>query len=130
MERPERGFKGVWIPREIWLSDELSLMEKVLFAEIHSLDNERGCFASNAYFAQFFDMSTRQIATHVASLKTKGYITITIENHNERTIRVTGKYDYPNPQSMRLLRRQMSNLTDRLSVDKRNGGMKKTSWGV
>lgn len=123
----ERDFKGVWIPREIWLSDELSLMEKVLFVEIHSLDNERGCFASNAYFAQFFAMSTRQIATHVASLKTKGYITVTILNHNERTIRVTGKYAYANPQSMRLLRRGMSHLTKQFSVDKRPGGVKKTS---
>src|SRR5882757_8974081 len=101
MERMERDFKGVWIPREIWLSEELSLMEKVLFVEIHSLDNERGCFASNAYFAQFFAMSTRQIATHISSLKAKAYITITIENHNERTIRVTGKYAFANPESMR-----------------------------
>ena len=84
MERMERDFKGVWIPREIWLSDELSLMEKVLFVEIHSLDNERGCFASNGYFAQFFEMSARQICTHISSLKAKGYITITIENHHER----------------------------------------------
>ncbi len=47
MERSERDFKDVWIPREIWLSTELSLMEKVLFVKIHSLDNERGCFASS-----------------------------------------------------------------------------------
>src|SRR6266498_4318817 len=69
MERPQRDFKGIWIPREIWLSDQLSLMEKVLFVEIHSLDNERGCFASNKYFADFFSMSERQIRTHIGSLK-------------------------------------------------------------
>ena len=40
----QRNFKGVWIPREVWLSEELSLMEKVLFVEIDSLDNERSCF--------------------------------------------------------------------------------------
>ena len=127
MERMQRDFKGVWIPREVWLSEELSLMEKVLFVEIHSLDNERGCFASNAYFAQFFDMSTRQIATHIASLKAKGYVTISIENHNERTIRVTGKYAYANPESVRRLTRQVRNLADHFSVDNRRGGMKKTS---
>ena len=44
MERMERDFMGIWIPREIWLSEELSLMEKVLFVEIHSLDNEQGLF--------------------------------------------------------------------------------------
>jgi SOS-response transcriptional repressor LexA len=130
MERPERDFKGVWIPREVWLSEELSLMEKVLFVEIHSLDNERGCFASNAYFAQFFAMSTRQIATHIAALRTKGYITLTIENHNERTIHVTGKYAYANPQSVRRLRREISSLKGRFAVQHRTGGMKKTSGEV
>ena len=51
-----RDFKGVWIPAEVWLSSELSLMGKVLFREIHSLDKERGCFASNGYFGEFWAM--------------------------------------------------------------------------
>ena len=126
----ERDFKGVWIPREVWLSAELSLMEKVLFVEIHSLDNERGCFASNRYFAEFFGMSPRQIASYVASLKEKGYISVTIVNQNERTIHVTGKYAYANPQTMRHLRRETSDLAKRWTADTRRVGMKKTSWGV
>src|SRR6266480_3647755 len=113
MERTQRDFKGVWIPREVWLSEELSLMEKVLFVEIHSLDNERGCFASNRYFAEFFGVSPRQIGTYVASLKEKGFISFTIQNQNERTIRVTGKYAYGNPEKMRRLNRQMEDLTNR-----------------
>lgn len=130
MERVQRDFKGIWIPREIWLSKELSLMEKVLFVEIHSLDNERGCFASNQYFAEFFKMSARQIATHVTSLKSKGFVTVTIENYNERTIRVTGKYAHANPQKMRELRQRTKALTSHFRVDNRRGGMKETSWGV
>jgi DNA-binding GntR family transcriptional regulator len=87
MERAQRDFKGVWIPKEIWISDKLSLMEKVLFVEIHSLDNERGCFASNNHFAEFFGVSGRQIRTYIGSLKEKGFVTITIRNRNERVIR-------------------------------------------
>ena len=34
MEKHPRDFKGVWIPKEIWLTDQLSLMEKVLFVEM------------------------------------------------------------------------------------------------
>lgn len=49
MERQARDFKGVWIPKEIWCSDQLSLIEKVLFVEIHSLDNERGCYLKRRY---------------------------------------------------------------------------------
>ena len=92
MERPSRDFKGIWIPRDIWLSDQLSLMEKVLFVEIHSLDNERGCFASNKYFAEFFGVSDRQIRTYIGSLKEKGFVSVTIQNRNERVIRVAGKH--------------------------------------
>src|SRR5438067_1968647 len=92
MERPQRDFKGVWIPKEIWLSDKLSLTEKVVFVEIHSLDKDRGCFAENAHFARFFRISARQVARYVASLKKKGMVTVTIENLNQRTIHVTANY--------------------------------------
>jgi hypothetical protein len=87
MEKPSRDFKGIWIPKEIWLSDELSIMEKVLFVEIHSLDNERGCYASNRYFSEFFRISERQIQTYIANLKLNGFITVTIQNRYERVLR-------------------------------------------
>ncbi len=92
MGRHERDFKGVWIPKEIWLSADLSLTEKALFVEIHSLDNERGCFASNQYFADFFGLSDRQIRTHIGTLKKKGFINVSVRDRNQRTIRTVGKY--------------------------------------
>jgi biotin operon repressor len=92
MEGYSRDFKGVWIPKDVWLSPKLSLMEKVLFVELHSLDNERGCYASNRYFAEFFGVSERQIRTHIGTLKAKGFISVTIHNRNQRIIRVVGKY--------------------------------------
>ena len=58
----ERGFKGVWIPREIWLSKELTLREKVMIVEIDSLETEdNGCYASNSYFSEFFNISNISI---------------------------------------------------------------------
>ena len=92
MEGYSRDFKGVWIPKDVWLSPKLSLMEKVLFVELHSLDNERGCYASNRYFAEFFGVSERQIRTHISALRAKGFISVTIHNRNQRIIRVVGKY--------------------------------------
>lgn len=121
MELHERDFKGVWIPREIWLSQELSLMEKALFVEIHSLDNERGCFASNRYFADFFGVGIRQIASYVSALREKGFVTVNIQNQNERTIRVTGKYAYVNPAKMRYLRQQADTLVERFRANNRRG---------
>lgn len=87
-----RDFKGVWIPKEIWLSEDLSLMEKVLFTEIQSLDNEKGCFASNRYLGKFFGISERQIRTYISSLQKKGFIKVTIRNRNERVIRCLGRF--------------------------------------
>ncbi len=50
----ERGFKGVWIPAALWLDRNLSITEKVMLVEIDSLDaGPRGCYASNAHFAEF-----------------------------------------------------------------------------
>jgi hypothetical protein len=128
VERHERDFKGVWIPREVWLSNELSLMEKVLFVEIHSLDNENGCYASNGYFAEFFDVSDRQIRNVIGALKSKGFITVSVKNKNERTIRVTGKFAYPNSTERRKLRMDMERLSEgmrytsqRRTVDKWRG---------
>jgi len=69
-----RGFKGIWIPKEIWLTKELNFQEKLLLAEIDSLDNERGCIASNFYFSEFFKISERQISIYISNLKSKKYI--------------------------------------------------------
>jgi uncharacterized phage protein (TIGR02220 family) len=73
-----RGFKGIWIPREVWLSKELSSQEKVFLAEIESLDNEQGCIASNAYFAKFFDLSKSSVSRIVSKLSKLGYLKVTL----------------------------------------------------
>lgn len=69
-----RDFKGVWIPKDIWLDKNLTWMEKLMLVEIHSLDNQDGCFASNAYFADFFNLSTSRISEIIRALAEKGYL--------------------------------------------------------
>ena len=72
----ERNFKGIWIPKEIWESDELTLREKVFLVEIDSLDGDDGCYASNDHFAKFFGLSKNRCSEVINSLNHKGYITI------------------------------------------------------
>jgi len=38
MDENERDFKGMRIPKEIWLNSEMNFLEKGLLAEIDSLD--------------------------------------------------------------------------------------------
>lgn len=75
-EQYERDFKGVWIPKHIWLTDDLGWTEKMLLVEIDSLDREHGCFASNEHFAQFFGLSKDRISKMITMLKRKGYISV------------------------------------------------------
>ena len=74
MEEQKREFKGIWIIKDIWLSENLSVIEKMMLAEIDSFEKAKGCFASNRYFAEFFKMSSRRVTQIVSSLETKGYI--------------------------------------------------------
>ena len=69
-----RDFKGVWIPKDIYLNPELTLVEKILLIEIQSLDNEQGCFAGNKYFADFIGVSTTTISLGITKLKELGFI--------------------------------------------------------
>jgi hypothetical protein len=84
---------------------------KVLFVEIHSLDNERGCYASNRYFSEFFGISERQIQTYIANLKMNGFISVTIQNRYERVMRAAGKYARVHGEELRQLRRDKARLT-------------------
>ena len=48
----KREFKGVWIPREIWLN-KINMDGKLFLTEIDSLDKHNTCYASNNYFSEF-----------------------------------------------------------------------------
>ena len=89
----DRAFKGVWIEADIWLCKELKIMEKIFLVEISSLDNKKGCYASNAYFAGFFDLSKSRCSQIITSLKSKGLITVKLVRKNnvvtERIIKRT-----------------------------------------
>jgi len=121
VEKLPRDFKGVWIPKDIWLSRQLSLMEKVLFVEIHSLDNEYGCFASNRHFAEFFDVSERQIRTHIGTLKQKGFISVSIQNRNDRVIHTIGKYARVPDAEVKQLQQDHQKLIHRMTMGFRGG---------
>lgn len=91
-----RGFKGVWIPSEIWLDENLTVQEMVFLIEIDSLDQKKGCFASNQHFADFFGLSKSRSSEVIKKLEEKGYINITYlregKEIKKRIIHVITKY--------------------------------------
>ena len=74
----ERDFKGVWIPKEVWLDNRLNALDKVILTEIDSLDQgESGCYASNKYIADFCQCSERKVSDAITKLTKLGYIKLT-----------------------------------------------------
>ena len=70
-----RKFKGVWIPKDLWLDKDLSMHEKCLLIEIDSLDNdEKGCYKSNKNLGEFLGISEGRCANIISGLKKKGLV--------------------------------------------------------
>ncbi len=71
-----RDFKGIWLPREIWLAKDFSASEKLLWAEIHSLFDRKkgGCYASNEYLMEFVGKKKTRFHEMLAHLKKKGCV--------------------------------------------------------
>jgi len=68
------------IPAEIRYDENLSLLEKFLFAEITALTNKEGyCFASNKYFANLYNRNEKYISSCINKLKKRGYIKVFVD---------------------------------------------------
>jgi hypothetical protein len=88
--KENRDFKGVWIPKEIWLNTNLSILEKVLLVEIDSLDNsDRGCFASNEYLAKFVQLSEGRVANIISDLKKRKFLIQVFFDGRNRGLRIS-----------------------------------------
>lgn len=70
----ERAFRGVWIMAEVWMDERLNALDKMILAEVDSLDNEDGCYASNQHLAQFCQCTERKVSQSITKLVELGYI--------------------------------------------------------
>lgn len=85
----ERDFKGVWIPKEIWLNEELTMLDKVIYTEISSLDGPNHCTASNEYLATFCQCSERKVSESINKLINLGMIEIVSFNGRQRVAKIS-----------------------------------------
>ena len=87
MAENERDFKGVWISKEVWLDTRLNALEKIILTEIDSLDNERGCWASNKYIAEFCQCSETKVSTAISKLIKLDYLYIQSFDGRQRILK-------------------------------------------
>lgn len=74
-DTPDEPFYGVWIPRTIWLTGGLSVLEKLLLSVVHESERDYGCRWSNQHFADFFDLTPVRMSQVVNQLVKKGFLT-------------------------------------------------------
>lgn len=80
--------KGIWIDIEILRDQNLSIQEKFVLAIIKALDKGKGCYASNRYFADLLNVTSKRASDIIRSLITKEYVVSEIENFYKRTLRI------------------------------------------
>jgi hypothetical protein len=72
-----RKFRGIWIPAEIWLNENLSLQAKCLWAEIDSLcdpSKNEPCYASDEYLMDFSSLKLSRLHEVLKELKDAGLL--------------------------------------------------------
>lgn len=95
MANQDRDFKGVWIDKDIWLNPNLTIIEKVIYAEIDSLDNEEHCTAGNEYFAKFCGCSESKVSKAIAKLQELKLVEIISFDGRHRKIRLVKNTKQP-----------------------------------
>lgn len=71
----KKEFTGIWIPRDVWEDERLSVYDKVVLSVIASLARgESGCYATNKYLAEFCQFSERQVCKSIGLLTKFGYL--------------------------------------------------------
>jgi hypothetical protein len=91
-------FAGVFIPREVLLDADISASGKIIFAIIQSLDNDKGCFASNEYIGNMLGLSESSVRASIGDLVKKNYIHRVINECGTRTIRTCSSASFLPPQ--------------------------------
>lgn len=78
------------IPATVRYDKGLTDKAKLLYGEITCLCNKEGyCFATNNYFANLYNCTSRAIQFTISKLQEKGYIRVILENNYQRKIYLT-----------------------------------------
>ena len=118
----EPKFTGVWIPAGVFQHKTLSTSAKVVYGVVDALDNDDGCFASNAYLSKHLGLSVRQLQAILFELQDANLIR-RMEFEGRRVIRTVEKVALHNALTDAQVTRSEG------GCGKPHGGVKKTAGG-
>ena len=123
MDELVRDFKGVWIPKDIWLDNRLNALDKIILVEIDSLDaTEEGCYASNQYLAEFCQCSESKISSAINKLIKLNYLEIAKFDGRKRFIK--SRILKIKSQTIKIKEADFKNLKDINIINNKNNNNK------
>ena len=84
-DNPIKEYTGVWIPKEVMESDDISPLDKLVYGEIACFEE---CYASNAWLAKRIGRSESTASRSVAKLIELGFVESCGFNGRFRLVRV------------------------------------------
>ena len=101
MSDVKRQFTGVFIPANIWLSQELIPSEKMLLGEIDALSKESGwCYASRKHFCEWLQCSLPNVSYYVEKLERLGFLEVDRKPGERSKMRVVNSRFYEKRQAV------------------------------
>ena len=79
------------IPGEVLRNPDLTYLQKLILAKITNLDNDKGCFATNKYFATLLSTSINSVSKTINQLLKLGLIKVEITDNTNRSMTLAKK---------------------------------------
>lgn len=93
MQESQRGFSGVWIPKEVLDSTELTASEKIIYANIASFS--KCCFETNDRLAEKCGCDEKTVRRALTKLGELGFVVVEYVNGNKSKRRIYAILDNP-----------------------------------
>jgi len=131
-ENLQRDFKGIWIPKDIWLEKELTALDKIILLEIDSLDvSDEGCYASNEYLANFCQCTETKISTSISKLIKMGYLEVVKFDGRKRYLKsnilLNADFNKTKRQTLKKLKADFNKIKDINIINNKDDNNKKNN---
>ena len=104
-------FKGVWIPKAVFVLDDLTLHQKIVLSMILSLTSDKPCFATNHYIGEILGIHPNRVSVQLNNLKKLKYLRIDI-NRDDDTKQILKRLITPTPY----LRNRLEGLNETVNT--------------
>ena len=79
-------FKGVWMPKAVFVIDDLTLHQKIILSMVLNLSSDKACIATNHYIGEILGIHPTRVSVHLNNLKKMNYLDIKLVRNDSKHI--------------------------------------------